>query len=369
MTRITYYVQRYRPRYEAISKEISLLANHFSKFKNVRLHDLHLDGLFNLKFNKKINSFHFMYYPFIFWHTYLTGRRSHLNHIYTSLGDLPYLNVLNLKNTILTAAASCNLNKIKKRLNQLRKLKKIIVESEKQKSDLLSLGINPDKIKIIYPPVDLNEFNYEPCNEPDDEPDSKPSGKQYNWSNDKLTERKFKILYASCPTRVNDFKKRGIHLILGCASESKEGPIEFNLAWRDGAYKDIKRLINGKHLTNVKVENKIIADMNNNYAKNHCTIIPYTQYDDFLKLIPNSALESLAAGKPLLVSTKTEMAKIVQKEQCGVVFEPETRDLLRAIKELKNNYSHYQQHCRPTAAKYFSKEIFLRKYEELYNEL
>ncbi len=341
--RITYYVQRYRPRYEAISKEVSVLANYFSKKSSVKIHDLHLDGLFNFKFNRKRSSYHFFYYPILSLYSYYLSKKSNVNHIYTSLGDLPYLNIINLNKTILTAAASCSIKKIEKRIKKLKRIKKIIVESNKQKEELLELGINPNKAKVIYPPVDLNEFIYQ------------------------KTEGEFKILYASCPTRFNDFEKRGINLIIDTAKKNQSS--KFILAWRKGAYLDINKLINKSSLKNVIVDNRIINDMNEIYGRTHCTIIPYTKHDDYLKLIPNSALESLAAGKPILVSNKTEIAAFVNKEKCGIVFEPDEISLQKAIIKLKNNYTKYQKNCRRTANKYFSKDNFIGEYEKIYREI
>ena len=344
MKKITYYVQRYRPDYEAISKEVQLLANHFSQNNTVKVHDLHLDGLLTAKFSLALRSFHFAYYPLLLPYTYLLSRKSDLNHIYTSLGDLPYLSVLDLQRTILTAAASCHLAKIQKRMKYLSQLRKIIVESGKQQQELISLGMPPDKIELIYPPVDLAAFSYEP----------KIAGP-------------FTILYASCPTRKEDFEKRGIYLLLDCAEREKK--VQFLLPWRKGAYDQIQREIRQRARENVQCHQGIHPHMNNQYALAHGTIIPYTRYDDYLKLIPNSAIESLAAGKPLLVSTKTEMAEIVKNEKCGVIFEPTPEDLTRAIKELQRHYHSYQRNCRKTAEKYFSHQLFLKKYEQVYSSI
>ena len=230
---------------------------------------------------------------------------------------------------------------MKKRVPQLKRLKKIIVESKLQQKQLLSLGIAAEKIKVIYPPVDLNLFSYSPAN------------------------GKFKILYASCPTRAKDFSKRGISLIRDVSKEASK--TQFNLLWRGGAYKDIKSLI--KNNQNMLVENKIVKDMNSKYAEVHCTIIPYTKFDNYLKLNPNSVIESLAAGKPVLVSDKTEIAQFVEKEKCGVVFTPTKDNLIRAIGELRKNYDTYQKNCRKTAEKYFSKKIFLQEYTKIYDEI
>ncbi len=348
--RITYYVQRYRPQFEAVSKEVSRLAGHFRESRHfkeggeVKVYNLHLDGLFNFKFNSRFCSHHFLFYPLLFPLAWLASRRSRINHIYTSLGDRPYLNVLNPQRTVLTAAASCHFRKVLKRKARLKKLRKIVVESERQKEQLKLLGIDEKKVEMVYPPVNLDKFSYQ------------------------AAKGRFKILYASCPTREKDFEKRGVHLIL---EHARKNPEEFIIPWRKGAYRKMDELVrrSGSETGNIRLFNQIIKDMNQLYAEAHCTIIPYTRFDDFLKLIPNSALESLAAGKPLLVSTKTEIAKIVEKERCGVVFEPEAECLRRAVSQLKKNYLTYQRNCRRTAEKYFSEEKFLREYEIIYREI
>ncbi len=360
--KITYYVQRYRPAYEAISKEVEMLARYVSSAYKVQIHDLHLDGLFRWSWNKKMISYHFLHYLWLWWYARQLSVRSTINHIYTSSGDLPYLPIISLRNTILTAAASCREDKIKKRVKWLQQLPVIVVETEFQKEQLERSGIPPEKIKLIYPPVDLHSFSYVPA------------------------KGTFKILYASCPTRVEDFEKRGITLLLDLAH--RQPTTELVLAWRGGSFTEIKKRLQleqqgqqegeqkagreewrSRLLKNIVLKNGIVADMNEEYAQAHATIIPYTQIDDFLKLIPNSALESLAAGKPLLVSRQTELARIVENQRCGVVFEPQIEELQQAVQELKRNYPRYQQNCRRTAEKLFSKKLFLQKYLALYQEV
>jgi glycosyltransferase involved in cell wall biosynthesis len=336
--KITYYVQWYRPAFEAISKEVRLLAEHFSDGYDVKIHDLHLGGLGTVRHSRRITSYHFAFYPILASYAYYLSRMSNLNHIYTSLGDLPYLHVLDLRRTILTAAASCNFGKAKKRVAYLKKLQKIVVESQKQRDELLQLGIPSDKISVVYPPVDLGKFSYTP------------------------TKGTFTILFASCPTRFEDFEKRGVHLLLECAKLMPD--VQFFFAWRGGAYGEIKQLV--ANLKNVEIVNELVDDMNEVYARAHCTVVPYTRFDDFLKLIPNSALESLAAGKPVLVSTKTEITSFIRS--CGVVFEPDPVELVAAIRKMKKNYAALQKNCRKTA-ELFSKDRFIAAYEQIYGEL
>ncbi len=343
---ITYYVQRYRPAYEAISKEVQVLTAFFSRHYHIKVHNLHLDGLFSFSWKKEFFSQHFAWYLLTFPRTFLLSRRSSINHIYTSLGDLPYLPVLQLKNTLLTAAASCSFEKMKRRVRYLQKLPVIVVESEKQREQLRSLNLPEEKIKLIYPPVDVEKFYHAIPSFP-------------------ASSASFTILYASCPTRQEDFTKRGIYLLRETAGNISG--VSFLLAWRDHALTKAQKIFGS--IPSVRIQNGIASDMNFLYAQAHCTIIPYTCFDDYLKLIPNSALESLAAGKPLLVSSTTEIAAIVQKEKCGVVFEPAPESLCQAIAALKKNYQLYQQNCRRTAEKYFSKMNFLQQYKQVYEKI
>ncbi len=354
---ITYYVQRYRPAYEAISKEVHVLADFFSRDYRTAIYNLHLDGLFSFSWEKIFFSQHFAWYPLTFPHAHMLSRKSTINHIYTSLGDLPYLPILQRKNTVLTAAASASLKKVGRRAAYLQQLPAIIVESEKQKNDLRLLGIPEKSVQLIYPPVDLEKFYPFPASS-----DSTPSAPSDINSASSYT---FTILYASCPTREKDFAKRGIYLLREAAKHIPD--VSFLLAWRTYALAEAKKIFDGA--PSVMIRDEIAPDMNLLYAQAHCTIIPYTEYDDYLKLIPNSALESLAAGKPLLASSRTEIAAIVQKEKCGVVFEPTPESLCRSVAILRENYQYYQKNCRRVAEKYFSKDRFLHKYEMVYKKL
>ncbi len=365
---ITYYVQRYRPAYEAISKEVRILADFFSRDYLTKIHNLHLDGLFSFSWKREFISQHFAWYPLTFPHAYMVSRKSTINHIYTSLGDLPYLPVLQRKNTVLTAAASCSFGKAKKRTAYLQQLPAIVVESEKQKNELRLLGIQEKKIHLIYPPVDLEKFYPLPAFSGAEPPGTAFSDTAFPGQD---SSEPFTILYASCPTREKDFAKRGIYLLQEAAKNisaaKNTSGVSFLLAWRTHALAGAQKLFSG--MPSVRIHNEIVPDMNILYAQGHCTIIPYTEYDDYLKLIPNSALESLAAGKPVLVSSKTEIAAIVQKEKCGVVFEPTPESLCRSVAILRENYQYYQKNCRRVAEKNFSKENFLRQYEKIYNKL
>ncbi len=346
MNPVLYLVQRFRPHFEATSKEVYFLWTHLQSY----VHDLHFDGYFTWKWEKNRWSYHAWLYPAIFPWLYLWSRNK-IVHIYTGVPDSIYLPFLSKENMVVTATNFFSSSDIRRKASSLKRVKRIIVQSELQRQALISCGVTPQNIVLILPPVDLGNFRYQKAK-----------------SNFKISQ--FKILNASCPTKVSDLDKRGILLLLGLEPELKEKGMEITLAWRKGlalAQKSLgQKYIPGKA---VQFQEQIHPNMDDLFAAHHATIVSYTKLSPQLKLVPLSVLESLAAGKPVLVSSCTGIAEIVAVEKCGVVFEPTPESLLAAIEELRRNYFLYQNNCRKTAEKYFSQEEFLRKHKEIYESL
>ena len=127
----------------------------------------------------------------------------------------------------------------------------------------------------------------------------------------------------------------------------------------------MKSLIEKEALKNITVENGFIEDIDRLYRSSHAVILPGLVPHSF-KPSPHSVLESLSHGKPVLISRPSSISDIIEKEHCGVVFEPEVDLLVKAIDHLKENYSSFQNNCHKTANNYFSKKIFLEKYDQIY---
>lgn len=341
-----YLTQRYRPGWEATSKEIELLVRSFGG----SLHDLHLEGLSRFRFQKNFLSYHFAYYPFVFPFLYFSSRKK-IIHLYTSFRDTPYLRLFPKENMLITSPNFHSREQLKKVLSSLKKARRLIVQSPLQEKELLALGIAPEKISLVYPPVDLEQFSYH-----------------------KPEESTFTLLNASCPGKAKNLEKRGIFFLLENESVLRETGTLIKFLWRDGFADFLKcaeemSLVTSLNSSVFTFEQKISFAMQDEYAKVHATLIPYLRLDPFLKLIPLSAVESLAAGKPVLVSSQTGIAEIIRTEKCGVVFEPSREGLRKGIEELKKNYLRYQKNCRKTAEKYFSPKEFLKKHQEIYNSL
>ncbi len=314
-------MQNYQPKYEAISKEIELLQKNFSS------------EIFEMNFRNPLSYCKLLKLPFL---------PRGISHIYTSLGDRPYLSLIKKPPIILTGSASATKEKIRARVKLYKKLERVVVESERQREILLSLGVDDDKVKIILPGINLENFSY-------------------------TKEQEFRILFASSPPKIEKFESRGVNLMLDYL-EGNKNP-NFLFLWRKTGYDLLKKEIGSRKVEKqVDVINELIADMNEIFGKVSCTIAPFLYHDDH-KPVPRSILESLAAGKPVLVSNKVSVSSLVKKEACGVVFEPTLEGLKKAIDELQRNYESYQKNSRKTAEKYFSAERFVEGYKKIYEEV
>lgn len=332
--KIIYLTGVYSPDNEAVSKEIFLLHNHFPrsfvygiasdflKFSLKKRYLVHFDRPYRLapKFIPVIE------------------KRFDISHIYHSLDNWYFLEHLEKKPIILTGATGGNVLDRKK----YEKIEKIVVESKYDFMRVKNAGIAEEKIKLIYPGLDLSKFSY-----------TAPEGG-------------FSILFASSPFAKGYFAARGVDLLLSASELCRD--VHFILLWRKwaGTVDLIKTMVQNKKNVTLNLEH--IKDISGLLDRVHAVIAPFTS-QQLTKPCPHSVIECLAAGKPVLVSDKVGIAHIIQEKQCGVVFRPDTGDLMRAIAELKKNYTEYQKNARTCAEEHFSKEIFLTQYELIYSAI
>lgn len=321
--KITYFVQDYDPRREAISKEVEMLGKSFKS------------SIFNVDTSNPISLMRITKIPFL---------ESGIYHIYTSLGDRIFLPVLKRKPLVLTGAAPAKIEKIDKSFRHYHKIDAIVVESAHQKDYLIDLEVDEKKIRVIYPGVDLAKFRH-------------------------FTARKserLRILFASAPMTEWQINTRGIGLIVKCAKSLPD--TDFVMLWRKMGYDYIMKMIKKNRLRNMIVINRTVRDVRHFYHDSDCTIVPFTSMDTE-KQIPMAAIESLSSGRPVLVSNMTGICGVVKKEECGIAFEPTVDSMLSAIEKLRKKYNYYHKNCRKAAEKYFSKEEFIQNYKRLYGEL
>lgn len=249
-----------------------------------------------------------------------------------------FINCLDLKKCIPIVSSIPFIDEsVENRIKKIApKLRGIIAQSKRTKNQLISAGVNPSKIILMYPLIDLSKFKY-----------SEP-----------LPMNKFGILFASSPNlevpREDNFRDKGVPLLLESFKEFiKEEDAILYIVWREKYNKGLYQMINRLDLkSHVKVIDGVV-NMPEIYAKTHITVIP------FLNLwrspeIPLSAVESLACGRPIVTTDVVDIAETVSSYKCGCISKPVKDDFLSALKESKVNYRMYQQNCLRAAQELFA---------------
>jgi glycosyltransferase involved in cell wall biosynthesis len=339
--KISFWIFNYMPRWEAASKEVSFLMTELASSLDVNLASINMRNKKTAVFGKE------KYFPLPYTLIGLPfvshfASSFHINHLFASFSErLLIPRLAKLDNSVLTVTKDSGaLNRLENNAKYLRRFKAVIVQSERHYEILRQVGLREDQLKLIYPGIDEKKY--------------------------KKVSSPFKIFFASSPFSKHDLLSRGMFLMMNTAKRCPD--VDFILAWRDKNLSDLEDLIRQFGVKNIKIQNGLIEDMDALYREIHAVILPGLAYHSY-KPCPHSALESLSHGKPVLVSRPNSLASLIQRNRCGIVFEPEIESLVGAIKTLAGKYEDFQVNCQKTVRQNFSKQVFLKKYKEIYESL
>lgn len=216
------------------------------------------------------------------------------------------------------------------------KLKFIMAQSERIRQRLIDVGVDAEKIRVIYPWIDLDKFR---CTAPPD-------------------MEEFRILSASAPmgkrpVHGDMFVERGVPLLLEAYKEfASRSRASLCLVWRGCYQKELAGTISQLGLENQVTVIDGVADMARLYAQSHVTVVPYLN-TRLSPDVPLSAVESLSCGRPVVCTDVAEIAEIVEENRCGCTSKPGKEDLVLALEECRKQYSDYQASCRHSAERLF----------------
>jgi glycosyltransferase involved in cell wall biosynthesis len=103
------------------------------------------------------------------------------------------------------------------------------------------------------------------------------------------------------------------------------------------------------------------------YRQHHFTVIPFTTPDGG-KECPNSLLEGLACGVPVLISSVAPFAGFVARHDCGEVFDPTPEGFKAALDRGMSRWQLLSANARSTASANLSQDRALARYGEIYAE-
>lgn len=175
------------------------------------------------------------------------------------------------------------------------------------------------------------------------------------------------LLVASAPWTPAQFQSKGIDALLAAAQQAPQLRLIF--LWRGVLADEMAQKVGRLKLENrVTVINKLV-DVNQVLANVHATIALATA-PGIIKSYPHSLLDSLAAGKPVLVSRAIPMADYVDETGCGKVVESVTPTaILTALEALANEYSALQKSAQLAGQRDFSQEAMLAAYQKIYERI
>lgn len=263
-----------------------------------------------------------------------------LTHVYfPSPYFFPILRMLRTP-AFYTITGSLDPTKRPRSVAQLKKLHRMIVSSERDAGVLNSWGLS--NCAIITPGLGTSAFA--PARLP--------------------LERELTLLMASAPWRSDQFELKGVDLLLAAAARLPF--LKLILLWRGILAEELMQRVQRLGIgTRVEVVNRKVS-VNEYLTKSHAAVL-LARDGAIVKAFPHSLMESLVAGKPVLLSSTIAMADYVGRRQCGVVIpEFSLGALTSGIEALMRNYHELTRKVAGIGAAEFSMSVMVEKHRRLY---
>lgn len=172
------------------------------------------------------------------------------------------------------------------------------------------------------------------------------------------------LLMASAPWTLEQFHSKGVEALLEAAV--REPRLHLTLLWRGVLTREIRRRIRARQLEGQVRLIDELADVDQVLARVHATVNLATR-GDIVKAFPHSLMESLAAGKPVLVSRAIPMADPVAARGYGaVVDEVSAASLLAALQQLVDGYAAARQRAEEHGRDDFALGRMIESFESVY---
>jgi len=176
-----------------------------------------------------------------------------------------------------------------------------------------------------------------------------------------------KLMVGSAPWNRSQFRQKGIEALLTAAQRSPRLRLVF--LWRGVLANDMERRVRRMNLENqVEVLNKKV-DVNEVLVGVHASVVLATD-PAIIRPYPHSLMDSLAAGKPVLVSRCIPMADYVEQTGCGEIVESlDPYSILDAVEALAREYQGSQRTAQEVGQRDFSQQAMIASFHEVYDRV
>lgn len=334
--RVAYWTSAFESQMEGIAFEVAALRRHFPDGITWGLHTRRWAQV-----SRRSVCFHPRLHLVFRLLVRLLEPAFQLNHVFGSVGDWFYLQGVRRRPTVLTAAAWSQ--PVQPAL--LERVDRFVVEYPAGRDYLCGLGIAPEKVRLIFPPVDLERFAYSPR-----PPDP------------------FTVLFASSPDTESGLQDRGIPQLLDAAALRPQ--FRFRLLWRPWGDRGerVRQWLAERQLRNVDLVVGSCGDMAQQYRQAHVTIAPFTTRVT-TKPAPNCLIESLASGRPVVTTDKVGLAEVIERGAAGRICVPTGEGIAEELDRLQREWDHYSVRARRLAEQRFGMSRFVEGYGRLYDEV
>jgi glycosyltransferase involved in cell wall biosynthesis len=219
----------------------------------------------------------------------------------------------------------------------------VTVFDERNYTRLRAWGLN--NVRRVRPGVNTSLFSYSPL----------------------PLESEIHVMMASAPWTLAQFNSKGIEALLSAAQMNPKLHLVF--LWRGTTGDEMAARIRNRGLQERVTLIDERADVNRILAGVHAAIVLASD-PDIVKAFPLSLLDSMAAGKPVLVSHAIPMADYVIRTGCGeVVEEISPEAILAALERLISRYAVAQRIAHTVGKRDFTKEAMIDSFGAVYRSV
>jgi glycosyltransferase involved in cell wall biosynthesis len=264
-----------------------------------------------------------------------------LHHFYNP-DPFPFFYLRQLRRPVIYSI-TCGVNHHRPNLAFLTSLAAIAVTDQRSRQRLKAWGLG--NVFLVRPGIETTRFTCSPL----------PLGSD------------IRLMVGSAPWTPAQFRTKGVDALLAAAKALPRLHLVF--LWRNVLTGEMKRKVRQLKLEEQVTVLDELVEVNQVLAGVHASIT-LAMAPGIVKSFPHSLLESLAAGKPVLVSRAIPMADYVETTGCGRVVENVTvEDILAAVDSLTREYEVLQHVARQTGRRDFSQQAMLDSYQKLYEQV
>jgi glycosyltransferase involved in cell wall biosynthesis len=172
------------------------------------------------------------------------------------------------------------------------------------------------------------------------------------------------LLMASAPWVEEQFDSKGIDALLDTLLQRAD--VKLILLWRGLLLAELHERIARRGLeARVEIVPERV-EIGAYLERAHAAVLP-AKRSDIVKAYPHSLLESLAAGKPVILSAALPMADFVRAHGCGLVLdEVSPASLLEAMQQLRSRYGALVEGAWSLDPAMFSRAKLIAAYRDIY---